>query len=53
MISKNDRTSDPGRLLPNLSDKIDFKGSDKYAALPNLSTFYKKKNIKKSVDQSH
>ena len=53
MISKNDKTSDPGRLLPNLSDKTDFKGSDKYVALPNLSTFYKKKNIKKSVDQNH
>ena len=35
--SKNDKTSDPHRLLLNLSDKIDLKGSDKCVALSNLS----------------
>ena len=35
--SKNNKTSDPHRLLLNLSDKIDLKGSDKFVALSNLS----------------
>ena len=35
--SKNNKTSDPHRLLLNLSDKIDLKGSDKCVALSNLS----------------
>ena len=29
----NCKTSDPLRLLLNLSDKINFKGSDKYGSL--------------------
>ena len=29
----NSKTSDPLRLLLNLSDKINFKGSDKYGSL--------------------
>ena len=35
--SKNNKTSDPHRLLLNLSDKIDLKGSDKCVTLSNLS----------------
>ena len=31
--SRNGKTSDPHRLLLNLSDKIDLKRSDKYVAL--------------------
>ena len=37
MNSENSETSDPHRLLINLSDKIDLKSSDKYVALSNLS----------------
>ena len=33
MISKNSKTSGPHKLLCNLTDKIDFKGKDKYIAL--------------------
>ena len=40
MISKNSKTSDRHRLLFNLSDKINLKGSDKYVALSNLSIYY-------------
>ena len=47
MNSENSKTSDPHRLLLNLSDKI-LKRSDKYAALSNLSIYYTWKNIKKS-----
>ena len=45
--SENSKTSDPQRLLLNLSDKINLKRSDKYIALSNLSIYYAKKNIKK------
>ena len=33
MNSKNSKTSDPHRLLLNLTDKIDLRRSDKYVAL--------------------
>ena len=47
MNSKNSKTSNPHRLLLNLSDKINLKESDKYVALSNLSIYYTWKNIKK------
>ena len=40
MNSANSKTSDPHRLLLNLSCKINLKRSDKYVALPNLSIYY-------------
>ena len=43
MNSKNTKTSDPHRLLSNLTDKKILKRSDKYVALSN----YTWKNIKK------
>ena len=48
MNSENSKTSDSHRLLLNLSDKINLKGSDEYVALSNLSIYYTWKNIKKS-----
>ena len=48
MNSKNSKTSDPQRLLLNLTDKIDLRRKDKYIALSNLSILYIWKNIKKS-----
>ena len=48
LISKNSKTSDPLRLLLNLTDKISQKRSDKYVVLPNLSIYYTWKNITKS-----
>ena len=48
MNSENSETSNPHRLLLNLSDKIDLKWSDKYVALSNLSICFTWKNIKKS-----
>ena len=47
MGSENSKTSDPHRLLLNLSDKINLKGSDKYVALSNFSIYYTWKNIQK------
>ena len=46
MNSENSQTSDPYRLLINLSDKIILKRSDKYVLLSNPSIYYKQKNIK-------
>ena len=48
MNSKNSKTSDPHRLLDNLTDKIDVKRKDKYIALSNLSIYFTWKNVKKS-----
>ena len=48
MNSKNSGTSDPRRLLLNVTDKINLKRSDKYVALSNLSIYYIWKNIKMS-----
>ena len=41
-----DPTSDPHRLLLNLSDKINLKRSDKYVVLLKLSIFYTWKKVK-------
>ena len=46
--SENSKTSDPHRLLLNLSHKINLKKSDKYVTLSNLSIYYIWKDIKKS-----
>ena len=46
MDSKNSKTSDPHRLLFNLTDKMNLKISDKYVVLSNLSIYYTWKNIK-------
>ena len=40
MSSGSSKASDPHRLLLNLSDEINLKGSDKYVALSNLSIYY-------------
>ena len=40
MNSKNSKTSDPRRLLSNLTDKIDVRRKGKYIAISNLSIYY-------------
>ena len=40
MNSKNSKTSNPKRLLLNLSEKINLKRYDKYVALLNLNIYY-------------
>ena len=52
MNSGNSKISDPHRLLLNLSDKINLRGSDKYIALSNLNLYYTWKNIKKVIQKS-
>ena len=41
-------TSDPHRLLLNLTDKVNLKGSNKYVIVSTLNIYYTWKNIKKS-----
>ena len=48
MNSGNSKTSDPDRLLISLSDKINFKRSDRYVAISNISIYCAWKNIKNS-----
>ena len=48
MNSKNSNTSDPHRLLFDLTDKINLKRSCKYDALRNLTMYCTWKSIKKS-----
>ena len=52
MNSGKSKTSDPHRILLNLSDKINFKKSEKYVALSNLSIYYTWKKIKKSYKKN-
>ena len=47
MNSENSKTSDPHRLLLNLSGKINLKRSNKYVALSNLNIYNKWENMKK------
>ena len=51
MDSENSKTSDPHRLLVNLSDKINLKRSDKYVALSNPSIYYTWKITKKVIQR--
>ena len=44
---KNSKTSDPHRLLLNLTDKMDLRRKDKYIALSNLGIYYTWKNIER------
>ena len=46
MNSKNSKTSDPHRLLLNLTDKIDL---NEYIALSTLSIYYTWRNMKKVI----
>ena len=45
--SENSKTSEPHRLLLNLSEKTNFKGINKYVALSSLSIYYTCNSIKK------
>ena len=48
MSSKSSKTSDPHRLLLNLTENLNLKKSDKYVALSNIGIYYTWKNVKKS-----
>ena len=41
--SKNSKTSDPHKLLLNITEKIDLRRKDKYIIISNLSIYYMEK----------
>ena len=47
MNSRHSKTSDPHRLLINLTDETDLRRKDKYITLSNFSVYYTWKNIRK------
>ena len=47
MNSENSKSTDPHRLILDVTDKINLKRSEKYVALSNLSIYYTLKNIKR------
>ena len=47
MSSRNSKTSDLQKLLFNLSDKTDLKGSDSYVAFRNISIYIHRKIYKR------
>ena len=49
MNSENSKTSDPRRLLRNLTDKIDLRRKYKYISSSNLSICYTWKKYKKVI----
>ena len=49
MNSKNSKTTNPHRLLLNLTDKIFLRRNNKYIALPNFSIYYTWKNKKNDI----
>ena len=50
--SENSKTSNPHRLLLNLSDKINSKSNYEYIVLSNLSIYYTWKNMKKVIQKN-
>ena len=52
MNSANSKTSNPHRLLLNLSDKLNLKRKDKRVALSNLSIYHIRGNMKKSYENN-
>ena len=48
----DNKTSDPNRLLLNISNKINLKRCDKYIALSNLSFYFTWKNVKKPYENN-
>ena len=49
MNSENSKTSDPHRLLLNLTDKIDLRRKDKYIALSNYQHLLQMGKYKKVI----
>ena len=44
--TENNRANVPHKFVLKLRQRLDFKNSDKYVALQNLSIYYKWKNIR-------
>ena len=47
MNTENSKRSEPHKFVLNLSQRLDFRSSDKHVALENLYVCYTWKNIRK------
>ena len=47
MKTENSKTNEPQKFVLNLSQRLDFRSSNKHVALQNLSIYYTWKNIRK------
>ena len=52
MNSENSKTSDPHRLLLNLSYKVNLKRTDKYVALSNLNIYFETPETMKLIEST-
>ena len=53
MNSEKSKTSDPYRLVLNLTDKMDLQREDKLAAFSDLSIYYTWKDIKQLYENNY
>ena len=44
---ENSKTSESHKFILNLSQRLDFRSSDKHVTLQNLSIYYTRNNIRK------
>ena len=51
MNSENSETSEPHKLILNLTDKIDLRKGEKSIALSKLNIYFTWKNIQKEIIQ--
>ena len=47
MNTENSKTNKPHKFVLNLSQRLDFRSSNKHVALQNLSIYYTWKNVRK------
>ena len=47
MNTENSKTNEPHKFVLNLSQRLEFRSSDKHVSLQNLSIYYTCKNIRK------
>ena len=47
MSIENSKTNELHKFVPNLSRRLDLRGSNKHVAFQNLSIYYTWKNIRK------
>ena len=49
---ENSQKNEPHKLVTNLSQRLDLRGSNKHVALQNLSAYYTGKNIRKQYNNN-
>ena len=52
MNRENSKTNEPHKLVLNLPQRLEFRSSNKYVALQNLSIYYKWRNRKKQYENN-